>query len=258
MKISRRTALKQIGLLASTLWVSACSTSSDKSQPPPLPDSAGIAKQRKTIAMLGATGMAGGYILREALVQGYDLRVLARNPAKLAVLKDRIAIVQGDARDPAAIGELLHGSDVVISALGPVKSDGRASLDVCTVATGHIIRVMQEQDLRRYILLSGAAVTMPGDHRDLKGWLIQRLAQIALSAAVHDKVGEYLLLQACPLEWTLVRCPLIDAEPYLREARVTLDTPVSFHVRAGELARFVIGQIDSRQYVRQGPFIGSP
>jgi putative NADH-flavin reductase len=255
MKITRREALRRIGLLTGSLWFSACAIPI-RETPPPL-DRIIEPKKNKTVALLGATGMAGGYILREALLRGYDVRALARTPAKLDAYKDRISIFPGDARDLSAIQELLKDSDVVISALGPVKSDGHAARNICTVATGHIIQSMQQQNIKRYIVVSGAAVTLPGDDRNLKGWLIQTMAQIALSGAVRDKEDEYQLLEKSPVQWTLVRCPLIDAEPYQRNAVATLDTPVSFHVRAGELARFVVEQIVAREYIRKGPFLGS-
>ncbi len=76
------------------------------------------------MALLGATGMVGDFLLREALARGYSVRALARTPAKLDEYSGRITIVQGDARDPVVIEELLRGSDVVISALGPVTADG--------------------------------------------------------------------------------------------------------------------------------------
>lgn len=257
MTISRREALKQIGLLAGALWLPACSISTKET--PLIPPAGNIyrPKKNKTIALLGATGMVGGYILNEALIQGYDVKVLARTPAKLDAFKNQITIIKGDARDVASIQELLTGCDVVISSLGPVKAEGKAAVDICSVATGHIIKVMQQQHLNRYIVVSGAAVTMPGDDRNLKGWMIQKLAQLTLSEILRDKNGEYHLLEESKVKWTLVRCPLIDPEPYQHEAKATLDTPASFNLRAGELARFVIDQIDSREYIRKGPFLGS-
>ena len=217
----------------------------------------GSPKKNKTIALLGGTGMAGRYILREALIQGYDVRALARTPAKLDAVKDRVAVISGNARDLSTIQELLQGSDIVISAIGPVRADGKAASDICTVATGNILQAMQQQNIKRYIVVSGAAVSIPGDDRSLKGWLIQKLAQVGLYNAVRDKESEYKLLQESPVQWTLVRCPLIDPESFQHEARVTLDTPTSFHVRAGELARFIIDQIGSQKYIRKGPFLGS-
>ena len=258
MKISRRQAIKEISLLAGSLWFSACSLTTKETIPFTPVDNFGRSKNNLTIALLGATGMAGGYILREALVQGYDVRVLARSPAKLDALKNRVTIIKGDVRDAVSIPELLRGSDVVISALGPVKSDGPAAArDICTVATGLILHAMQQLQVKRYILVSGAAVSMPGDDRNFLGWMIQKLAQLTLSAAVRDKEAEYKLLVESPVQWTLVRCPVIEAVPYLHPAKATLATPASFFLRAGELARFVIEQVDSQEYIRKGPFLGS-
>lgn len=257
MKITRREAIKQIGVLAGSLCVSACSSLTKETQSLPTTDIGARAKLNKTIALLGATGMVGGYILREALIQGYDIRALARTPAKLDALKNQITVVQGDANNLSSIQELLQGCDVVISALGPVKAEGAAARNICTIATGHILQAMQQQNIKRYILISGAALAMPGDDRNLLGWLIKKMAQITLSNTVHDKESEYELLKGSAIQWTLVRCPLIDAEPFLREAKATLATPVSISLRAGELARFVIDQIDSQEYLWKGPFLGS-
>lgn len=255
--LTRRQAIKQIGLLAGSLWLSACSFPARQARPLPPAEITVGPKKNKTIALLGATGMTGGYILREALVQGYDIRALARTPAKLDTVKDQIAIIKGDARDFSTIQALLHGTDAVVSAIGPVKADGNAASDICTVTTGHVIRAMQAQNIGRYILVSGAAVSMPGDDRSLKGWFIQKLAQLALEDAVNDKQAEYELLVESPVQWTLVRCPLVDPEPFQHEALATLDTPAAFHLRAGELARFMIEQIESQAYIRKGPFLGS-
>lgn len=256
-KISRREAIKQISVLAGSLWLSACSLPTKHTLSLPSIGSIDRPKKNKTIALLGATGMAGQYILHEALIQGYDIRALVRSPEKLDALKNQITIIKGNARDLSSIKELLQGSDLVISALGPVKDDGEAARNICTIATGHIIQVMQEQNINRYILVSGAAVTMPGDDRNLKGWLIKKMAQISLPDAVRDKESEYKYLEESAIGWTLVRCPVIEAEPFQRAARATLDTPISFNLRAGELARFVIEQIDSMEYIRKGPFLGS-
>jgi len=257
MTLSRREAIKIICVVIGVIGLSACSIPTK--QPLSLPPTARVnsPKIHKTIALLGATGMVGGFILQEALAHGYDIKALARTPAKLDALKNQITIIKGNANDPSSIHELLQGSDIVISALGPVKADGDAAKNISTITTDHIIQEMQQQHIERYILVSGAAVVMPDDDRNLKGWLIKMLARTALSNVVHDKEAEYKRLQESPIQWTLVRCPLIDALPFQREAKAALDTPPSFKLRAGELARFMIEQIDSPEYMRKGPFLGS-
>lgn len=210
-----------------------------------------------TVALLGATGMVGEYLVEAALRRGYTVRALARTPAKLAQFGSRITIITGDARDPAVIRKLLHGSDAVISALGPVKADGDASRFINTTVTRNVLEAMPAEDISLYIAVSGAAVVMPSDNRNLLGWWIRTLAQIGLRGALQDKQAEYALLADSDIDWILVRCPLIDPEPFNSPPLVSLKTPPAFRVRAGELAQFMMQQLDTRDFVRQGPFLGS-
>ena len=98
---------------------------------------------------------------------------------------------------------------------------------------------------------------MPEDARDLLGWWIRALAQLGLSETLQDKQAEYQLLAASSAQWTLLRCPLIDPEPFEAPPLVSVASPPAFRLRAGELAQFIIAQIDSPDYVRSGPFLGS-
>ena len=210
-----------------------------------------------TIAVLGATGMVGGFVLQQALLEGYDIRALARTPDKLDALKDRITIIQGDARDPLAIEELLTGSDVIVSALGPVKADGAAAKMISSTATEHIIGLMPKYDIKRYLVVSGAAVAVPGDNRGLVGWLMQKMVSVGLRDTLQDKQQEYQLLADSDIEWTLVRCPIISAEPFSQPPIASLETPTSFRLRAGELAYFLIEQLHSKDFIRKSPFLQS-
>ena len=201
--------------------------------------------------------MTGRYILQRALEEGYPVKVLARTPEKLEGLGDRITVIQGDARDPEALRRLLKGSDIVITALGPVKSDGAAAQMVSTYATGQVINAMRNSGASRYIVVSGAAVVVPGDERNITGWWMRQLVKLRLGQVLKDKQAEYQLLADSEVDWTLVRCPLIDSEPYESAPRISLLTPSSFHVRAGELADFIIREVEVPSYSREAPFIYS-
>lgn len=245
----------KLAVLITVVMLSGCLSLEQPAAPPQVADS--VTKKNVTVALLGATGMAGGFILDRALAEGYDVRALARTPQKLEGYKDRITIVEGDARDPAALNTLLQGSDVVVSALGPVKSDGGGAQMISTTVTGDIIQSMPRWHIDRYIVVSGAAVVMPGDDRNLTGWLMRQMVLLTLRDTLRDKQAEYQLLADSPVQWTLVRCPLIDPEPFVRSPFVSLDTPTGFKLRAGELAEFVIGQISSTEFIGKGPFLQS-
>jgi len=79
----------------------------------------------------------------------------------------------------------------------------------------------------------------------------------ALNDTVKDKQAEYQLLAESPIQWTLVRCPLIKNKPFKYQPKASLVTPSSFSLRAGELAHFVIEQINTKEYIKKGPFLES-
>jgi putative NADH-flavin reductase len=257
MDLFWRQVIKIFAVLITLLALSACVSQDRQEDSGPPVEGSTVPGKNITIAMLGATGMVGGFILQEALAQGYDIRALARTPQKLDTLKDRITIVPGDARDRSAIEAVLQGSDIVISALGPVKADGEAAKMISTTASGHIVQLMPGHNIKRYILVSGAAVVIPGDDRNLTGWLMQKMASITLHDTLKDKQAEYQLLADSSIQWTLVRCPLIADLPFRHKPRASLDTPTSFNLRAGELARFMLEQINSEEFVRKAPFLES-
>lgn len=250
-----KSILRGLSIVVVSSLLFACASPGPPVQP--APDTSGIAQEHRTVALLGATGMVGRFIIRESLARGYDVRALARTPAKLDEYRGQITVIKGDAREPAVIRELLSGSDVVLSALGPVKADGDAAKFVSTAVAGNILQEMERQAISQYILVSGGGVVMPGDKRNLLGWWVRTLARLGLSDTLEDKQAEYALLADSSAEWMLVRAPLIDPEPFIYPALVSSKTPPTFRLRAGELARFMVDQIQLREHIRQGPFLGS-
>lgn len=77
--------------------------------------------QKLTIAIIGATGATGKYVLQGALDRGFNIRVLARNPDKLHSFKDQIEIIKGSIDDLEVIKRLVSGVDAILSTLGTTK-----------------------------------------------------------------------------------------------------------------------------------------
>ena len=86
---------------------------------------------------------------------------------------------------------------------------------------------------------------------------MRQLVKIRLGSVLKDKQAEYELLAASELDWTLVRCPLIDSLPFEDPPESSLLTPSSFHLRAGELADFIIREVEAPAYSRRAPVLYS-
>lgn len=68
------------------------------------------------VAVLGASGRAGAEITKELSDRGHHVLAIARKPEAI-VEKSGVTPVAGDASDPAALADLIRGSEAVISAL---------------------------------------------------------------------------------------------------------------------------------------------
>lgn len=80
------------------------------------------------IFLLGATGSLGSQVLRLALAGGHQVTVFVRTPSKLpADVVARVTVHTGDlcSCEPAALGQLVNGHDVLINCAGYV-TEGEA------------------------------------------------------------------------------------------------------------------------------------
>ena len=68
------------------------------------------------IALTGATGFIGSYLLRELVREGHAVRVLLRRPAQLSA--DCTNAVIGDLERPINMAAALAGVDTVIHSAG--------------------------------------------------------------------------------------------------------------------------------------------
>ena len=109
------------------------------------------------IAIFGATGHTGKFILRDALDAGHSASVLVRNPSKLPPGKYKLTIHLGDATDDDNVEDTVFGQDVVVSALSLTAS---ARPGTVAAAIGHIINAMQSNRLRRIVVVAGAGILL--------------------------------------------------------------------------------------------------
>jgi uncharacterized protein YbjT (DUF2867 family) len=71
------------------------------------------------VLVAGATGGTGQEAVRQALAQGFAVRVLVRNEdAARPLLGEKVQYAVGNVRDPAAVAKAVKGVTYVISALG--------------------------------------------------------------------------------------------------------------------------------------------
>lgn len=207
------------------------------------------------ITVFGASGKSGKFIVAEALKRGHKVTAFVRNPSKMAEFGASLNVVVGDISDPAKVADAVPGADAVISAIGHVAG---SKPDMQTEGVRNIIKAMNENNIRRFIDLTGAGVVVPGDHPRILDRLMTKALSIVSPARIRDGINHVAEIQKTNLDWTIVRTPLQLQSPYSGKYHVGMvgDPQLSFKVNRGDIADFILTSIESGKYIHQYPVLG--
>lgn len=210
-------------------------------------------KLHTKVALLGATGKAGGYLLDQLLHDGYAVKALIRKPENFSFTHPSLEVVSGDIKDMEAARSLLQGCDVVFSAIGQKPGE----VLISSLATSNIIQVMEELGIRRYVLLAGITPDVPGDQKSAKvqegsAWMRQTYPEVT-----SDKQEAFELLASSSLDWTMVRVPWIEQTDERRGLITDLQDCPGERIGTADLADFLVSQLEDSTYYRKAPFVAS-
>lgn len=77
----------------------------------------------QTVAVTGATGFIGKYIIDNLLARGFHVRALTRTAR--AHVNDNLTRVRGSLEDTHSLSELVAGASVVVHCAGQVRGQQR-------------------------------------------------------------------------------------------------------------------------------------
>jgi uncharacterized protein YbjT (DUF2867 family) len=205
------------------------------------------------VLVLGATGGAGRLIVAEAAAKGHAVVALVRSKGNAAGLAGA-ELVEGDARDEAALARAIAGCDAVISSLGTAINPFR-EVTLLSAATRALIAVMERQNIRRLVCITGMGA---GDSRGHGGFFYDWLFQPLLLRGVYkDKDRQEEAIRASALDWVIVRPTVLNDEPARGRIRALTDLT---GVHGGKIARadvanFVVQQLTVDTWLRKAPLI---
>lgn len=205
------------------------------------------------IAILGANGKAGKYLVNEALKKGYEVKILTRNSNNMTITNESIEPIIGDARDFSSIRELLKGCQVVVNAVGQPKNEPY----IFSAVTKHVLEAMKEFEIKRYILISGGSLNVTGDQKGMVNKIGATLFKLFLPKMMQDKYKELQIIQNSEVDWTIVRLPFVIEGNGIGSIKESLFDMPGIKIQNGDIAPFVIKQINSDRYVGKCPFISN-
>ncbi|GAA0929930.1 NAD(P)H-binding protein [Kribbella koreensis] len=201
------------------------------------------------VTVFGAGGGTGRQIVEEARSAGHEVTAAVRDPAKVTL--DGVRVVAADIRDAASVQAAVAGQDAVVSAVG---APGRRALGLYSEGGRSLVAAMESAGVDRLTAITSAGVR----HDDPSFPLWYRLAARTL---MREQYGDMARLEeivrASNLEWTLVRpTRLVDEEPAGDYRVQDAATPKGgSQVSRAELARFIVGELDKREWIKATPTV---
>jgi len=152
----------------------------------------------RIVAITGATGFLGRYIVRAFAGSGWRVRILARQPIdhpQLAGLQ--LEVVLGDLSNREALRTLVDGADVIVHAAGLIKARTPAAFEAVNVGgTANLAGAIEERGaIARVLLVSSMAAREP----ELSTYARTKRAAEQLLTAVLNRRCQLTIVRPCAI-----------------------------------------------------------
>jgi putative NADH-flavin reductase len=170
------------------------------------------------LAIFGATGATGHYLVEQALSQGHDVTAFARNPLALPTRHAHLSIVTGDVFQQASVEEAVANQEAVLCAIGGhdrlrvARSRHPRQPGLCTIGTRNILDAMQKYQVSRLICLSAWGV---GESKNRLPFVFKHIIlPLLMQEEYEDKEAQEQLIRQSTLDWTIVRPARLTNGPH--------------------------------------------
>ncbi|RNL60578.1 FMN reductase [Nocardioides marmoriginsengisoli] len=187
------------------------------------------------IALYGATGAIGSAIATEATTRGHQVTGISRRGSALT----------GDALDPAFAADVAADHEVVVSAIGPSRTDDDGTRFVDSVA--NLVDTLGD---RRLVVVGGAGSLTVDGVRLLD---TPEFPEIYKAEATKGAATLELLRETDDVvDWTyLSPAPVIQPGERTGSFVLGLESPVGDTVSIEDYAVALVDEIETRAHVRQ-------
>ena len=212
-------------------------------------------KQKIKIAIIGGTGKSGKYLVNQLINQGFQLKILLRNPDYFQLKSSLIEVIKGEVTNYNSIHSLIEDCQAVISTLG--LGIPASEPTIFSQSTTNVINAMNECNVHRYIVTTGLNVDTPFDKKSSKTSFGTDWMKKTFPISTTDKQLEYDILVNSTIDWTLVRLPLIEQTDERNQVSVDLEDCPGDKISATDLALFLIEQLSSKAFIKKSPFLSN-
>ncbi|MDZ4823856.1 MAG: NAD(P)H-binding protein [Flavobacteriales bacterium] len=201
------------------------------------------------IIVFGANGRAGLQCVKRALEKGLKVTAFVRDPGKIHLLHPNLTIVKGDALSQESVSNAVKGHDAVVSALSARDDMHRLAF------IHHIINAMRIHHIKRVIAIGGIGALQASEHLKVYETATFPREYVEVTQA-HIRVLDALL--SSHLDFTFVCPPVIDDADRKGGFKTQDSYPTqSWNITSGDLADFIVGELEQKKFVGKKVGIGN-
>lgn len=207
------------------------------------------------IAVLGATGQTGQYLVSQALQSGHTVTAVVRDPGKITEKHDNLKVVEADIFSADSLKTHFQDQDAVMSCLGFPTS-------FFSVVTGYtqsmsaVVSAMRDAKVNQLIAMT-SWYTEPNSGAQAP-FLIRNLLLPMIRSVLSNMYEMEAALQTTDdISWTVVRPPGLKNLPATEKEFTThegysVPDAVGNSVGRGDVARFMLSLLHSNVWVKKG------
>lgn len=204
------------------------------------------------IALLGATGHVGHYIVSEAVGRGHGVTAIARHPSSRGDQDERVTPKSADATDPFELEQAIGDHDAVISAVGPADDETTAMIVKSTRA---LAAAAMRARVKRLVIVgdAGSLTVTPGIELLATRGYPEELREVALA---HREALE-IWRRVKDLDWTYVSPPAVLCAGTRTGAyrvghnEMLTDEHQHSRISVEDLSVAVVDQVETNAHVRE-------
>src|SRR6202050_3153133 len=193
------------------------------------------------LVVFGANGPTGRLLTAQALAAGHTVTAFTRHPNTFPGDREGLRIVQGDALDPAAVGETIAGQDAVLSTIGTRYS--RKPITLYSESAANMIQAMRDHGVRRLVCVSSSVTDPALRSRSTGGGVVFKkilkpfFTNVIGKSMYADLLRMERLVMTTDLDWTILRPSGLFETPAVTEYMLAEDFLRERFTSRADLAR---------------------
>jgi putative NADH-flavin reductase len=186
------------------------------------------------LTVFGAGGRTGRQVVEQALERGHEVVAFGRDRSRLSIEHERLRVVEGDARDPAAVDAAVGGSGAIVSVLALAAADREPEH---SEATRVVLAAAGSAGVRRVVLTANNDVLTD---RELTG-------EYAAFGREHrrNRAGA----EASGLDWTIGAAPWVTDDPPGGYVAIVDARAPGKRLSADDLATFTLDALERDEWI---------